>query len=326
MFFCFHILFLNIEASQISFRIYGGGSWADAGDLNKNIRGWSNYFKDRNQTPYSFGYDVKEIQSLWEGGAEVAYSLSSRFFIALGIEFLKGGTKGEMTSRLNQEQDYFYSPADFGTIFIDERSIQYPEYRLQCIPITLTLYYSFPFGTRVNFFLGCGGGYYSGKMTYREDYQYDFDYRDEKNLSGSILEFVDQYSSSGTYTEKSTCKAFGFHTRGGLELKIRTNIHLIIEGHGRWVNFSEWKGSKKDSYTWDHTWGYWGSSSDQGSFEEVEEGKLWLAEFKSDETGKSYPRFVFSKNKPVASSYSGTRPAKINLNGLSIRMGIRIFL
>jgi len=49
-----------------------------------------------------------------------------------------------------------------------------------------------------------------------------------------------------------------------------------------------------------------------------------MVEFKSDETGKSYPRFVFSEEKPLFFSYTEIKPAKINLNGFSLRIGIKI--
>lgn len=322
----FFFSFLDIEASRLSFKIYGGRSWFDGGDLNKNIRGWNNYFNDRNENPYSFNYDVKELRDLWEGGAEVVYSLSSRFRVALGLEFLTGATEGEMLSSLNQEQDYYYSAEDFGTIFLEEQSFQQPKYKVQSIPLTLTLYYFLPLGPRASIFLGCGGGYYSGKITYKEDYEYNFDYKDEKNLSSSLLEFVDQYSSSGNYSEETTCKAYGFHARGGLELNIGRGLYLIIEVQGRWVDFSGWSGSKSDNYTWNHTWGYWGAFSDEGSSEESREGELWMVEFKSDQTKESYPRLVFSGEKPLSSFFSGARAAKINLSGFSFRVGIKVNL
>ncbi len=315
---------LNVEASQLRFRIFGGPSWIDGGDLNRNIRGWDNYFEDRNKAPYSFDYSVKELHFQWEGGVEVIYRLSSRFHLALGAELLTGTIHGEMTSSLDQEQDYFNSSDDYGTIFLDEQSVLQPRYSLRSIPLTLTIYYFFPAGKRVNFFLGCGGGFYLGKITYEEEYEYTFDYRDEKYLSASLLEFVDQYSSSGTYLEESTSHAIGFHAKSGLELKIRQDLLLFIEVQGRWANYSDWKGSWKDEYAWDHTWGYWGANFDRDSSEDVGEGKLWMVEFESDETGKSYPRFIFSKEKPVGSSYSGMRPAKINLSGVTVRVGIRL--
>lgn len=327
--FCLLVFFLfslKIEASQLSLKLFAGGSWVEAGDLCENIRGWKDFSRDHNKNPYSFGYDVKELHLFMESGTELAWSFSSRFYVALGLEFIAGSTEGEMTSSFSQKQNYSNSSIDFGTIFIEEQSSQQPKYKLQAIPITLTFYYSFNLGNRINFFLGGGGGYYSGKMTYMEDYQYDFDYRDEKNYSGSLLQFVDQYSSSGTYSEESTCKAFGLHGKVGFEIKIHGRFHLIIEALGRRVDFKDWRGSKRDSYSWSHTWGYWGAFSDTGASEEAGDGKLWMVEFESDETGKSYPRLVFSEEKPLVSSYSGARPARINMNGFSLRIGIRISL
>lgn len=322
----FLVSFLNAGASELSLKLWGGGSRVDGGDLNRNISGWDSYFEDRNKAPYSFSYDVKRLQAVWGCGAELTWRPFTHLSFGLGLEFLRGAAEGEMASHMTEEQAYFNSSQDFGTIFIDEQSSQQPKYRIQSIPLTLTLYYFFTFGKKVNLFLGCGGGCYFGKMTYRENYSYDFDYTDEKNLSGSILEFIDQYSTSGSYSEEMSCKAFGFHAKGGCEFKIGGRLYFIVEAQGRKVGFNDWKGQKKDSYTWSHTWGYWGVFSDEDSAEEAGEGKLWMAEFVSDETGKSYPRFVFSEEKPLSPSYSRPRPAKINLSGLSLSLGIRISL
>lgn len=325
-FLCFFLVFLKTDASQLSFNIYGGMSWADGGDLNKNLRGWKNYFSDRNRNPYFFEYDVEELHRLLESGAEITYFLSSRFRIGLGFEFLVGTTEGEMSSNLKFEKNYVNSSDDFGTIFLEEQSLQNPRYRFRTIPVTLTFYYFFPFGRRGNLFIGWGGGYYSGKLEYKEDYHYNFNFRDEYMLSGSLLSFVDQSSSSGTYLEESTSKTFGLHGRGGLELKIYKDLHFVFEVIGRWVDFKDWTGSKKDSYSWNHTWGFWGTNKDAGSGEEVNKGKLWMVEYRSDETGKSYSRFVFSEEKPLFSSYLEARPARINLNGFSLRIGIKVRL
>lgn len=325
-FLCFFLVLLKTDASQLSFRVYGGMSWADGGDLNRNLRGWKNYFSDRNRNPYFFEYGVEELHRFWESGTEITYFLSSRFRVGLGFEFLVGTTEGEMSSSLELENDYFNSSADFGTIFLEESSLQRPQYRLKALPVTLTFYYSIPFGGKGNIFIGCGGGYYSGRLKYKEDYKYNFDSRDESTISGSLSSFVDLYSTSGIYSEESTCKTLGLHARGGLELKIYKDLHFVFEVLGRRVNFNNWRGSKKDEYSWNHTWGFWGSSTDAGSVEKSVEGKLWMVEYQSEETGKSYSRFVFSEEKPLYSSYLEARPAKISLNGFSLRIGIKISL
>lgn len=315
---------LGVRASELSFKLYGGASWNQGGDLNKNISGWERFFSDRNIAPYSSSFDLKELHIFWERGGEIVYTFSPKFCVALGLEFVTGSTKGEMSSRLNQEQNYSNSPTDFGIIYLDEQTLQQPEYKLHAMPVTLTFYYSFPLGNRMRFFLGCGGGYYFSKITYEEDYQYDLDYRDDNNSSGALLRFVNQYSSAGTYSEESTSTALGLHGKWGVEIEVRDSLHLIIEAQGRWVSFGSWEGTKEDSYNWEQTWGLWGADSDSGSFEEASEGKLWTVDFVSDDTGKSYTRFVFSEEKPVSSSYERARTAKINLNGFTLRLGFKM--
>jgi len=323
---CALLLLPKVMFSQFSIRIYGAGNWIGGGDLNRDIKSWNSYYSDRNKNPYSFQYDVRELHILWEGGAEVIYDISSRSSIILGLGFLRGATEGKITSHFSQKQDYHNSPFDFGTVNIDEQSQQQPEYHLQAIPVSITLNYSFPLGDKGGFFFGAGGGYYFGKLRYSEVYQYNFDYSDDKDLSGSFVQFVDQYQSSGVYSEESTCRTIGLHVKGGLELKIGENLFFFIEALGRRAHFGNWKGSKKDAYNWTHTWGFWGANSDKGSLDETSDGKLWMGELMSDETGKSYGLLVFSEEEPTSLLYTMARPAKIDLDGFSLRIGIKINL
>jgi hypothetical protein len=325
-FLCFIISALNVTSSPLSLKLYGGRSWFGGGDLASSIQGWLSYLRDRNSSPYSTSADLKELRGFWDAGAELTYSLSSRIRLGLELGFLYGRTAGMMRLRLSREEDYFFSPDDFGTISVDEQSDQKPSYTLQSMPVSLTLSYSLPFGKWVNFFLGCGGGYYPARIRYREEYEYDFNYRDEQNLSGSIAEYIDQYSTAGTYSEACRSQAFGFHVRAGLEIQIRRNAHLVIEAWGRKVEFGNWKGRKKDTYDWSHTWGYWGAFSEEGSSEDSGEGKLWMVEFWSEETGKSYPRLIFSEEEPLSPSFLSAREMKMNLDGFSLRVGIRFSL
>lgn len=322
--FCF-LLVLKPLFSQVSFKFYAGGSWFSGGDLNRSIRGWRDYFQDRNQSPYSFLYDVKEFHILWEGGGEVSYQLSPYLSVNLGIEFLANRRGGQQSSFTDQEEAYINSASDFGTITLHEESFQQPEYKLQVLPVTLSLCYSFLHAEKWSFCIGGGGGYYYGRLDFKEAYQYDFNFVDEKNLSGTLIEFRDQYSSSGIYSEENNCHAIGLHLMGGFEYKIREGVSLVAELLGRWVDFGNWKGIKKDTYDWSHTWGYWGSNSDSGTLEEISRGKIWMGEFAGDETGKTYSRLIFSEDNP-GSSYLNIRQARINLNGFCLRIGIKISL
>jgi len=323
---CLLLIFSSADASPLSLKITGGIGWLDGGDLNKNIQGWKDYFSDRNISPYTFNFDVNEIHRSWEGGIEITYSISPRWRIGLGLDVLHGNTKGTMSSSVELDEDYFRSTYDFGTVVLAENREQRPEYRLRTIPVILTFYHAAPFSEKGNIFLGLGGGYYFGRLEYKENYQYDSDYRDDNILSGSLLRYIDQYSSSGDYTEESSDNALGLHGLAGLEWKVTERFHLVFEVIGRWVNFSGWTGDKTDSYSWDQTWGYWGTNRELGSEEKSSGGKLWMVDFQDEITGKSYPRFVFTEEKPRSASYQKVSPAKINGNGFSFRIGIKIGL
>jgi len=321
---CFFLFFLRSEASQLSLKVCGGLSWINGGDFNKNICGWRDYYRDHDISPYSFTFNLKEPQGLWEGRAELLYSVSSRFEIGIGLEFLAKQVSGEMSWSLNQNESYFHSQNNYGNISIKEESFKQPKYNLQVIPVTLSAYYSIDFGKRLILAFGGGVGYYYGRLKYIEGYNYSFDYVDELTINDTLTKFVDQYSSSGEYSEKSTSHAIGFHGGASFELRISRRFSFVVEGLGRIVSFNEWEGQKSDKYSWEHTWGFWGAYYDQGNEQEVREGKLWLVEVLSRETGKSYPRFVFSKEKPVSSFYEDVREAGINLDGFSLRIGFRV--
>ena len=325
-FFCVFLFMMKVEASSLSLKITGGMSWIGGGDLNRHLRGWKDYFQDRNVKPYSYDFNVGELHLWWEGGLEMVYSLSPRFQMGLGLEYLDGSTEGEMSSSVEYEMDYVNSSQDFGTISLEERRIQRPRYQLRAIPLNFTLYYCFPFSTEGRAFIGLGAGYYFGKLNYREDYQYDFDYKDDNVLSGSLLSFVDRYETSGVYAEEARARSLGLHGKAGLCYRVYKNFHFVVEIMGRWASLENWEGNKRDAFDWDHTWGFWGANRENGSSDEEHSGKLWMVKFRSDVTGKSYPRFVFSEEEPLFSSYSEGKPARIDLSGISLRVGIRIGL
>lgn len=307
-------------------KMCGGLSWINGGDFNKNIRGWRDYYKDRNSSPYSFQHNVGDLLSLWESRAELIFNFSSRLSLGIGVEFLAKRISGEMSWNFSQNESYFNSPKSFGEISIEEESFQTPQYTIQSLPVIISFYYSFPLGKKWILSLEGGGGYYFGLLRYREEYQYSFDYVHENTSDCCVVTDVDQYTSSGEYSEESRSHSLGFHGGGSLEIRLASRFSLIVEVLGRWVNFKGWKGTRVDKYTWEHTWGLFGTNFDSGSNEETRDGKLWIVDFQSDETGNSYPRFIFSEEEPVSLVFRNMREGKINFNGLSLRIGFMIHL
>ena len=58
----FLVLSLKSQASELSLKLCPALSRLDGGgDLNRSIQGWKSYLEDRNQSPYSLNYNLKEL-------------------------------------------------------------------------------------------------------------------------------------------------------------------------------------------------------------------------------------------------------------------------
>jgi hypothetical protein len=315
-----------MDASQIGLKLYAGGSWINGGSLNTHLRDWENYLLDRSiDENYSLTQSLQQFHWMKEVEAEIFYSISSRFRIALAFSFISGSQLGEIDSNLSLEEDYYRSPTDFGTVTTNEISFQEPLYRLRTYPISLILYYTFNAGDNLDIFVGAGASYYSAKLVYEENYEYDFNYTEENTAMGTMLPFNDQYSSTGIYTEEFNSHTIGALLKCGIEYKMSKKLCFVAEILGRWAELTDWEGTKEDSFIWDHTWGYAGENSDNGSSVETGRGTLWLGNYQSDETQKSYYKFVISEQKPGDPILSA-EPAVIDLSGISFRIGIKISL
>jgi hypothetical protein len=263
------------------------------------------------------------MHGAYEAGAEAAVRLSSRWGIGLGISYLPFSRSGEVSTDLFTQENYTHPPNQWGTISVEEKTARSPIYEVETVPITLSVYYLLPLGEKYQLYLGGGGGLYLGQYRYSEKYSYRFDYTDDQYSANSSVQYVDQYSSSGEFSEKAKTQAFGVHAAAALDIQISPSFLVSFEVLGRWANLDGWQGKKADAYDWTHTWGLWGAYSDKGSEDESYNGKLWRVDVRVDQTGKSYPRLVFSEEEPVSADYAAVRPAHINLNGLSVRIGFK---
>lgn len=314
----------QLAAAEFSLKILGGWGWSEGGDLNRSISGWREYFRDKESAIFSSTYGVDEIHALGELGGGLTIKISPRWRLGVEISFLRQRGRGEISTRLSSIEPYSLSPLQSGVVSLNETSTQSPFWRVEAIPVVLSLSYLFPLGEKVNLWVGGGGGLYFGRYVYQEEYALESDYLDEVTGPGSFVQYVIQYSTSGNYTEKLKTVALGLQGAAGLEIKLTTSLSLSLEILGRWVDLGSWEGTKRDFYQWSQTWGYGGISSDQGSNEDTSDGELWRVDDLSEETGKAYPRLLFSKGEPVSSSYSEARSASIRLSGMSVRIGLGI--
>ncbi|MFQ6069136.1 MAG: hypothetical protein ACE5LC_01265 [Candidatus Aminicenantales bacterium] len=322
----FFILFLLAASSAFSFSLkisYGLDS-IGGGDFNRSIQGWRSYFADHNQSPYSFDYNLGQLRSFWGWRLELIHNLSSHLSIGLAMEMMSARLSGDMSWDFNQIETYSIGQDETVKIKTAEESYQEPHYRLKAFPLLFAFYYSFPLSRKLKFSLGAGAGFYRGRLQNREYYTYSFDYEYTYTTDCCLLTDVDEYFATGDYEEKSRSLALGFHGGGSLELRLSSSLSFVVEIFARWVNFKGWKGERLDEYTWEHTWGPFGTEYDSGQEKELTGGKLWLVDYECSETGKTYPRLVFSPDMPVSPFFREVREGIISLSGVSARIGFLI--
>jgi opacity protein-like surface antigen len=314
----------------ISFSFSGGLSNIDGGDLNATIIGMKEQWEDLSGyfTGADFNIDLEEFGWIKNFKGELLFNLSSYMSIAFGAEYLSKNNTGSISFD-DEASNTYYANGYYVDYSADISVSMESEYKLTAIPLTLSLYFFIPMGNAADFFITGGAGYYIGKIevirTLQEDENYQEDYYD--TADGSYLyRYLDEYSSTGTETEEAKCNTIGYHAGAGFSINLSPNLSFVFEGGYRYVNFKKWK----VDYTYDESWHEKYGWSDLG-YEEYdgtysdsfEDGKLWFYEDKTD-LG-TYDNITSSEEEPEESAYiKNVRLAEINLNGFSVRAGIKI--
>jgi hypothetical protein len=311
-------LSVGVFGADLSFRVYGALGYADGGDFSRSISGWRSYYEDRQDSGFSSSFDLGEMHGTAELGAEAVLALSRRWSLSLGAGYVHQRTSGEITTQTSRHEDIAVSASEQWSVDFEETTEQRPVYTKSTIPITLSLDYSLALSAKWTLTLGAGGGIYLGSLKLRESYAIDSESISEQQMGNEVVQYVDQLTSVGDYSEKTKSTGFGLHGRIGLDLKLGPSSCLSITILGRWVNMKNWKGTYHDASEWQWTYGLWGDHQVEGSDERTGDGQYWTYDLKDEESGKSYPILAFRNAGPSPSS----RPANFNLSGISIRVGL----
>ncbi len=307
---------------EFTVKLSSGWNWVEGGDLNKSIAGWQRYYQYRQSPFFSATYKVKEIHGLPEVGGEVVLRLSSRWGVGIQACWQRQQRSGDISSQLAKAETTSLVPSGTKTIQLEETSIKDASFTLEAIPVALTINYLFLRREKFSFEVGVGGGIGWGKLTYGEDYRYFFRYTEEVIAPASSLEYTEAFSSSGEYQEKTGSYGISLFSRLGLCFQISSTLSLIAELFIRSLPFQNWEGESTESFNWQQNWGPGGAYFDRGESKETVSGRLWRVDVRSSETGSSYPRLVFADDKPASSAYASVRPARLNLSGVGLRLGL----
>ena len=305
-------------SADFRFRVFAGLGYVDGGDLSRSISGWRSYYQDRQGDGFSSSFKLGEMHGAPEFGGEAVLALSPRWRLSLGVGYILQKAAGKITTRTTRRDDAAASPSEPWTVDFEETTEQNPAYTKSTIPLTVSLDYSLASNAKWSLTLGGGGGIYPGRLDLRESYKLQAESTSEQQTGYGVVRYVDRLTTVGNYSEKTTGTGYGVHGRIGLELKIGPSAFLSISVLGRWVNMRGWKGTRSDASQWQRIYGFSGEQRAEGEEERTENGQYWVYDLKDEKTGKSYRVLVFRDDRPSPSS----RPANLNLSGVSLQMGL----
>lgn len=319
---------------RISLSISGGTSLINGGDLNGTIRGYNEFIRDWNdhyQTDYSI--DWKEFGWIQNLKAEVLLNLSNSFSLGLGVEYLTRTQKGTMTlndaySGTVDEDLYYYNYS------LEDNFSSWPQPKLIVIPVTCDLYFFIPAGKKAEVFVKAGVGYYWSTLKYSESYLQDFKYQaDYYGIDDTFwYSWIDNYTEDGTRTYEAKCKELGYQAGIGLDIKVSSLVSLVVEANYRYVNLKDWSGNGSESLSWTEESGRsdLGTTTTSGNESDSWDGKIWYYELYIPDLNKQYKHIFLPKEAPKegelmqGAEIKNVRQAEINLNGFSLRAGIKI--
>jgi len=311
------------DGMGLSFKLGGGLSYLfnGAGDIEKTRLGMQSYATDWVEPTYTSTFDWKQLTFLPDFRIEVLVNVGERFGIGLGTSYLGFTSKGEYS--LDHDSSGTEWWGDWTYKYTNDYTVSY---KLTAVPISLNFYYFFPLDG-IRMYVYAGPSYYFGSLTYDLGLIYDEEYGETPTFD---WDFAYSYEGEQAYTEKTSCKGFGFQGGFGLEIPLTPNLSFGIEATGRFANLNNWKGdwTLSGSETYQQYYEPWGwpwytfttNYSDSGS------GVLYYDEWQWWYNDKYYAEMFVDDAPPGGSGIRNARQASINLNSVGILVSILIHI
>lgn len=199
-----------IYSQSLAFKLCGGLSYADGGDLAKGIRGEGQYLATDFNASGAF-----KVPTLGPSfGGEFIFYFGPRLGIGLGV--------GYFWHEKESAVSYTYD-------VLGVKQTLKPKFSV--IPITANLHCLLSPSSRVSIDLSAGAGYYLAFLRW------------ENRMDMEIMGFSGYFD----YAFKSTRGAIGFQGGVGLEVKIASKLAIVWTILGRYASLSEWKGNWTDT-------------------------------------------------------------------------------
>ncbi len=162
---------------------------------------------------------------------------------------------------------------------------------VRAIPVTLTGRYDIPISDRQRLSLQAGAGYYPCRWTM------PYDSRVSSNVGGVVINHVD-------YT--ATATGIGLHGGLGWEIDLSSRLALVVEALGRIAAIDGFSGSWKSDISGTGTMYFW--------------------EWYDSDTEAWYPTMDMYAETPSPGNKRNLRSARVDLSGVTVRIGVMIRL
>lgn len=271
-------------SQQSSITLSGGFGRAAGGDLTASIKGTSDYRRD----VYGASGSLVPSHLGMNFNLEFMYHFTPNFGLGMGFGFFQ-------TSKSSGPSTFNISTPDQ----ISLASVYSITPKVSAVPITLNFHYFLPVGSKLNFDLQAGFGYYVTVLDFRS--------KDALKLTyfGSSLSWTEDF------TFQSTRGGVGVQAGVGFELEVAPRVALVLNAFGRYASISGFKGS----YTYKE-------SGDTTANENGSGYTFWFFDEKLD--SKTYSQYDFFGEKPDWEGISNVREGKIDLTGFGATLGLRI--
>ncbi|MFX0067131.1 MAG: hypothetical protein ACFFC7_33795 [Candidatus Hermodarchaeota archaeon] len=272
---------------RFSIKLSGGLSGFTGGDINRHLKTYDRYLSE--MTDY-IGGETKTLHFVSDLEGEIRWDINPRFALIAGTGYIYG-----------EEKSYFEFEGSipFGGQFTWTQSYTISS-KMKIIPLKLGMHYTLPFLSRINLFFDTGIYYYISKASLWK-----------QHFSPEYAGFFIIY----TKEEKFDLEAndIGFYGGSGIEFSIANNLALVLEVQGRYARLS--LSGKKIYSVWEQPW-------------VVEEGDLYIGErdLEDEGYGEHCPDLIVSRSRPSGDEFQNIRRAVLDLDGFSIKVGIRIKL
>jgi hypothetical protein len=205
---------ISMADIKLSFKIHGGWSYLQAGDVNPGTEAFLDWGKSYYEIREG---EYKALHHGYEVGGELIFELDRNFGVGLGAGFLRCSIKNQANG---------YQP-DYGpsAVFLSKTE-------LIALPVRVFAYLSIPLNRKLSFMANAGISYYL-----RARYTADWQEYDSVALSGVFWMGI-----STVAREKRN--PFGLQGSLGIEYRLSKRIGLILlEAQGRWARFRGLEGT-----------------------------------------------------------------------------------